>query len=595
MSQSMMINRLGKPALLATALAGLIGCSSLNNTSADNNTTQVSAKSAATVYYNGDIITMAGDTPSMVEALVTQNGKIAYVGSLASAQAQYNHAAKVDLKEQTLLPSFIDPHSHFGMVSNTFGQADLNPPPVGNVDSIDKMLQVLENFKRDNDIADGEWLYGWGYDETQLAEDRHPTKEEIDSVLPNNPVYLQHTSGHMGVANSMGLAEMGITADSKAPEGGNIARVKGSNEPNGLVQETAMYPFMYTLLKTLTPKQAEFFDQTQDYYAKNGITTAQDGSTTRDAIKFFQSQADAGKLKIDLVSLAGVSDLDENLADKDFVWKTYQNGFKVQGTKIIADGSPQGKTAYFTQPYLTPVADCESDCRGLPSISQDEMNAMFAKAYARDNQLFIHNNGDAATDMIIKAHEYAVNKTGQAADKDRRTVPIHAQFARMDQLEAFKKYKMVPSFFTNHAYFWGDVHVKNLGEKRAKFLSPIATADDMGLVYTNHSDDTVTPVDPLFTVWSAVNRTSRTGQIIGKDERASPYQALKAITTNAAYEYFEEDSKGSLEVGKLADLVILDNNPLTIKADNIRDIEVVETIKEGKTIYDRAKANASAQ
>lgn len=585
-----------KPTLLSLGLIAMMGCSS-NNDSATEATTktatedknaQESSVSTATVYYNGDIITMEGDQPQMIEALVTEGGKIAYVGSLDEANSKYANAAQVDLKDQTLLPGFIDPHSHFGMVSNTVGQADLNPPPVGKIDSLDKMLQALKAYKKDNNIADGEWIFGWGYDETQLVEDRHPTKNEIDSVLPNNPVYLQHTSGHMGVANSKALAKMDITADSKAPEGGSIARVKGSNEPNGLVQETAMYPFVRNLLEVLAPKQAEFFDQTQDYYASNGVTTAQDGSTTRDAIKFFQSQADAGKLKIDLVSLAGVSDLDENLADKDFRWKTYQNGFKVQGTKIIADGSPQGKTAYFSQPYLTPVAGCDSDCRGLPSVSQDALNEMFAKAYARDNQLFIHNNGDGATDMVIKAHEYAVKETGQAADKDRRTVPIHAQFSRPDQLEAFKKYKMLPSFFTNHAYFWGDVHVKNLGEKRANFSSPIATADKMGLKYTNHSDDTVTPVDPLFSVWSAVNRTSRTGKIIGKDERASPYQALKAITSHAAYEYFEEDSKGSLTAGKLADLVILDANPLTVKADKIRDIKVVKTIKEGKTIYDRS-------
>ncbi len=590
----MTLTTLFKPTLLSLGLIALMGCNSSNETSAEK-TTKTLAKdnqsaenldTTATVYFNGDIITMESDQPEMVEALVTEGGKIAYVGSLDEAQSKYNNATQVDLNKQTLLPSFIDPHSHFGMVSNTVGQADLNPPPVGNIDSIDKMLQALKAYKKDNNIADGEWIYGWGYDETQLAEERHPTKDEIDSVLPNNPVYLQHTSGHMGVANSKGLAAMDITADSQAPEGGNIARIKGSNEPNGLVQETAMYPFMYTLLNTLAPKQAEFFEQTQDYYAKNGITTAQDGSTTRDAINFFQSQADAGKLKIDLISLAGASDLDENLADKDFKWKTYQNGFKVQGTKIIADGSPQGKTAYFSQPYLTPVADCDSDCRGLPSVSQDYLNEMFAKAYARDNQLFIHNNGDGATDMIIKAHEYAVDKTGQAADKDRRTVPIHAQFARPDQLEAFKKYKMLPSFFTNHAYFWGDVHVKNLGEKRANFSSPIATADKMGLKYTNHSDDTVTPVDPLFSVWSAVNRTSRTGKIIGKEERASPYQALKAITSHAAYEYYEEDSKGSLTPSKLADLVILDNNPLSVEADKIRDIKVIKTIKEGKTIYD---------
>ena len=583
----MTITSLIKPTLLSLGIISIIGCSANQATLQPSTQAMQPTSPQATVYYNGDIITMTGDTPQMVEALVTQAGKIAYVGALAEAQSKYANAAQVDLKNQTLLPSFIDPHSHFALVSNTMGQANLTAPPIGSVDSIDKMLQALKTYKEDNNIPDGEWVFGWGYDETQLSDGRHPTKDEIDSVLPNNPVYLQHTSGHMGVANSKALAAMDITADSKAPAGGHIARMAGSNEPNGLLQETAMYPFMYVLLNELEPKQAQFFAQTQDYYAKNGVTTAQDGSTTRDAIQFFQSQADAGKLKIDLVALAGVSDLDENLADKDLKWKTYQNGFKVQGTKIIADGSPQGKTAYFTEPYLTPVDGCESDCRGLPSLSQDEINEMFAKAYAHDNQLFIHNNGDAATDMIIEAHEYAVKQTGQAADKDRRTVPIHTQFVRPDQLEAFKKYNMLPSFFTNHAYFWGDVHVKNLGEKRASFLSPIATADKMGLIYTNHSDDTVTPLDPLFSVWSAVNRTSRSGKVIGKEERATPYQALKAITTHAAYELFEEDSKGSLVEGKLADLVILDANPLTVDRNDIRDIKVIKTIKEGKTIYQR--------
>ncbi|MGP9636895.1 amidohydrolase [Psychrobacter sp. AOP3-A1-26] len=585
----MTISTIIKPTLLSLGLASIMGCAtSPTATSATvNQPTSQTGDSSATVYYNGNIITMEGDNPQMAEALVTQAGKIAYVGTLDTAQSKYNNAAQVNLNDKTLLPGFIDPHSHFDMVSNTMGQVNLNPPPVGKVDSIDKMLAALKAYKKDNNIADGEWIYGWGYDESQLTEQHHPTKGEIDKALPNNPVYLQHTSGHMGVANSKGLAAMEVTADSKNPEGGNIARVKGSSELNGLVQETAMYPFVRHMLEVLEPNQAKFFEKTQDYYAENGLTTAHNGSTARNTIEFFQKQADAGKLKIDLVALAGVSDLDENLADKDFVWKTYQNGFKVQGTKIVADGSPQGKTAYFSQPYITPVPDCEKDCRGLPSVSQDALNEMFVKAYARDNQLFIHNNGDGATDMIIKAHEYAVKKTGQAADKDRRTVPIHAQFARPDQLQAFKKYNMMPSFFTNHTYFWGDVHVENLGEKRANFSSPIATADKMGLKYTNHSDDTVTPVDPLFTVWSAVNRTSRSGKIIGKDQRASPYQALKAITTNAAYEYYEEDSKGTLTQGKLADLVILDANPLTIAPNKLKDINVVTTIKEGKTIYQR--------
>ena len=571
------------PTLVSLSL--LAGCSSNteNTVSVEPKVTQVNK---AHLYYNGNIIPMNTTEPSTVEALVERKGRIVYVGNLAKAKDQFMDSEQIDLEGRTLLPGFIDAHSHFGMVSNTMGQVDLNPPPVGNISSIEQMLSALKAYKAENNIPDGEWIYGWGYDESQLSDKRHPNKRELDKALPNNPVYIQHTSGHMGVANSLALEKMKVSAATKNPEGGMIGRLPNSNEPNGLVQETAMYPFVGHMLQVLNSKQAEFFDQTQDVYAQKGITTAQDGMTDREAIRFFQSQADQGKLKIDLVSLAGFSELESNLKDPDLTFKTYNNGFKVQGTKIIADGSPQGKTAYFTQPYLTKVEGCEKDCTGLPSLSQDTLNDLFKLAYQADNQLFIHANGDASIDMVIKAHEYASKALNQPLDKDRRTVVIHSQFVRPDQLETFKKYNIEPSFFTNHAYFWGDVHLENLGKKRAGFLSPIASADKLGLKYTNHSDATVTPIDPLFTMWTAVNRLSRSGKVIGSEEKTSPYQALKSVTSHAAYQLFEEDKKGTLEVGKIADFVILDRNPLTIKPMQIRDIKVVQTIKNGKPVYD---------
>lgn len=300
-------------------------------------------QSDTTLYDNGDIVTMQGDAPQMVEVIVEQRGKITFVGDLKAAQKQFSQAHRVDLQGRTLLPGFIDPHSHFGMVSNTMGQVNLNPPPVGSVTGIEAILSAIKAYKTEHNIADGEWIFAWGYDESQLQEQRHPNKREIDQVLPNNPVYLQHTSGHMGVANSMALERMQVTADTPNPEGGNIDRISGSNEPNGLVQETAMYPFVGNMLQILASHQAQYFEQTQDYYAKNGVTTAQDGMKDRNALAVFQSQADASKLKIDLIALAGFSDLDENQKDAELKWKTYQNGFKMQGTKIIADGSPKVK------------------------------------------------------------------------------------------------------------------------------------------------------------------------------------------------------------------------------------------------------------
>lgn len=541
--------------------------------------------SSTSIYYGGSIITMDSEKQERVESVVEDEGMIVFVGKLKEAKKQFPNSNKINLRGKTLLPGFIDPHSHFGAVSNTMGQVDLNPPPVGKINTIDDILRDLKQYKTDNNIADGEWIFGWGYDDSQLKEKRHPNSKEIDSVLPNNPVYLQHSSGHMGVANSLALKMMKVDSKTKNPSGGNIGRYPNSKEPNGLVQETAMYPFVGNMLLILNSSQAEFFDKTQDYYASNGITTAQDGMIDRNSIAFYKDQAEKGKLKIDLIALAGYSDLDENLADKSLKFRTYNNLFKVQGTKIVADGSPQGKTAFFSEPYLTEVPGCSRDCKGLPSLSQNEMNKLFLTAYKADNQLYIHCNGDASIDMVIAAHEYACKTLNQPLDKDRRTIAIHSQFVRPDQLAIYKAYNIVPSFFTNHAYFWGDAHLENLGEGRANFLSPIVSADNMGLKYTNHSDATVTPINPLFTIWTAVNRESRTGKIIGAAERATPYQALKAITINAAYEYFEEDSKGSLAKGKVADFVILDKNPLTSNAAHLKDIQVLETIKNGKSIY----------
>lgn len=545
----------------------------------------MSSTETSQLFFNGDIITMNSDTPEYAEAVVEQNGKIVFVGNKKDAESKFSDAKKIDLKGKTLLPGFIDPHSHFDMVSNTMGQVDLNPEPVGTITNIADIQARLKAYKIENNIPDGEWIFGWGYDDGQLKEQRHPTKTEIDEVLPNNPVYLAHTSGHMGVANSRALEKLGVTAETPDPDGGNIDRFPNSKEPNGLVQETAMYPFVGNMLQILSAKQADFFDGTQDYYASNGITTANNGMTDRNGLAFFQSQADAGKLKIDLTALGGNHDLETNVNDSTLQFKTYKNGFKILGTKLVADGSPQGKTAYFTKPYLTPVPGCEKDCKGLPSVSQEVLNSFFLLGYENDNQLYIHSNGDATIDMVIKAHEYACKALRQALDKDRRTIVIHSQFVRPDQLETFKKYNMEPSFFTNHAFFWGDEHVKNLGEERAGFLSPMVSANRIGLKPTNHSDDTVTPVNPLFTIWTAVNRVSRSGATIGAGEKATPYQALQAITTNAAYEFFEEDAKGSLTEGKLADFVILEKNPLKVDAMTIKDIQVLETIKEGKTIF----------
>jgi hypothetical protein len=204
--------------------------------------------------------------------------------------------------------------------------------------------------------------------------------------------------------------------------------------------------------------------------------------------------------------------------------------------------------------------------------------------YSNKVQLYSHCNGDASIDMMISGHEYAMRKLNDSTS-DRRTVIIHSQIMRPDQLVTYKKYKMLPSFFTNHTFYWGDVHIANLGMERASFLSPMKSALDMDIIATNHTDASVTPMDQLFLLWSSVNRLSRNNVVVGEAQRIDAYRGLKALTINGAYQYFEENTKGSLKAGKLADLVILDKNPLKVDAISIKDIKVMETIKEGKSIF----------
>ena len=245
------------------------------------------------------------------------------------------------------------------------------------------------------------------------------------------------------------------------------------------------------------------------------------------------------------------------------------------------DGSPQGRTAYFTTPYLTGGPAGEKNWTGEPTFPQDSLDKWIKYLYDNNVQVLIHGNGDATIDMILKAHE----KAGVDRSKDRRTTVIHSQFVRKDQLEKYKEFNIIPALYPEHTFFFGDAHIINRGMEQASFISPVNSAIKLNLKPTIHTDFNVLPIDQMMVVWTAVNRKTRSGVLLGTDERIMPYQALQCITINAAHQYFEEKTKGSIKEGKLADLVILDQNPLKVDQMKIKDIKVFETVKEGKTIY----------
>ena len=534
--------------------------------------------------FTGDVVTVDEAHPA-AEAVAVTNGRIAAVGTRDDVVAGHRGAGTrvVDLDENTLLPAFIDPHSHYINSLMVANQVNVYAPPAGPGTDVAAIVGALRKFRDAKPIPAGEVIMGYGYDDTLMPGGRVLHASDLDVDFPDNPVIVQHVSLHGGVLNSAALRKWGITADTPTPPGGVIVRKPGGHEPDGLLMETAFLPVFASLPKPTPDQEIAWSKAGQALYAAAGITTAQEGLSHQADVDLLYRAAEGGATLIDVVAYPFIFDLDAVLhAYPPSMFGKYRNRVKLGGVKITLDGSPQGRTAYFTTPYLTDGPEGQHNWRGEQPFPQETVNSWFKHVYDLGLQLLIHANGDAAIDMLLDAHEAA---SFGDFDRDRRTVAIHSQFVRRDQLQRYLAQRVIPSFFTSHAYYFADAHIRLRGRDQADFLSPMQAAIDLGLAPTNHTDFNVTPIDQLFLMWTAVNRVSRSGEVIGEDQRVTPLEALKAVTINAAHQYFEEDSKGSLEVGKLADLVILDANPLTVDPMAIKDIRVVETFKEGQSIY----------
>ncbi|BDZ42132.1 hypothetical protein GCM10025865_14310 [Paraoerskovia sediminicola] len=351
----------------------------------------------------------------------------------------------------------------------------------------------------------------------------------------------------------------------------------GTQEPSGELWEQAFFPLMFAL----PPFGEDELVAMMREYARWGYVVAQDGAADWKAVLAVRELAEKAPLPIDVKSLVFYPDLQKGIDSGLF--GTTVGGHTVHGTKLIIDGSPQGRTAFVTQEYETGGPAGEQHWHGLANIQQDEANALVENAYRNGVQVFAHCNGDAAIDRLLEAHRTAV---AAGATPSGRTVPIHSQVMRHEQLDEYVAEDFNPSMFSIHAYLFGDVHIENFGEERAFGISPMRSATQMGLRPTNHSDFPVTPLNPLQLLWTSVVRRSVGGVVLGEDERVTPLDGLRALTINAAYEYHEEDERGSIEVGKVADFAVLDANPLAVEAEAIKDISVVRTIKRGATVFE---------
>lgn len=533
-----------------------------------------------TIYYGGPILTMEseGDSP---EAVLVSKGLIKKVGTLKEVMdAAGRSVRKHNLDGRCLMPSFIDPHGHIVMNGQMALFADLSE-----CGSFSDIQNTMKKFITENKITAKQVAVGFGYDHNFLDEQAQPGKAVLDKVDETIPIMILHVSGHLGCANSAMLQLAGIDENTENPKGGVIGRVAGSNEPDGYLEEAAMMTAQAVLAKRIKPDLLKLMRGMQQTYIENGVTTVQEGAGSASAMKLLKMASMMGKLKVDVVVYPLISDGGKKLIDRNKnMLNNYKKHIKIGGYKMILDGSPQGRSAWMSKPYL----GGDEDYCAYPWITDEEAEKYALTAVNSNLQILAHCNGDAASEQYLNAYEKALYQSTNPNKNNLRPVMIHCQTVRNDQLDRMAEMKMIPSIFVGHVYYWGDVHMKNFGPERGNHISPAKDALDRGLIINFHQDAPVTKPNMMHSVWCAVNRISRNGNLIGEEQKISVYEALKAVTINAAYEYFEENTKGSIKEGKLADLVILDKNPLETDPNEIKDIKVLETIKEGKCIFTRA-------
>ncbi|MDO5135821.1 MAG: amidohydrolase [Eubacteriales bacterium] len=521
------------------------------------------------LFCNGAIYTM--EEGDRAEAVLTDEGRIQGVGRFEELRRQAPLAELVDLKGYAMLPAFLDSHSHLSSYAMSFLQA-----PLEECYTFQEILERVQGFIRENKLPPGDWVVGKGYDHNSLAERRHPTLALLDQAAPHNPLMLQHASGHVGVFNSLALKALGITPDVPSPEGGVIGKEDG--RLTGYLEENAYFAYMKKVPAGGVEDLKEGYRRAQEGYASRGITSVQEGMAVDQMVPLYQMLLRQDLLDLDVTAYVALGDGQGFLEAFPQAVRSYDRHFRIGGYKIFLDGSPQGRTAWMRTPYK----GGEGFYYGYGTMKDEAVLEAVKKAAADDMQLLAHCNGDRAAQQYLKA----IGAAGREWDVKRiRPVLIHGQLLGVDQLEEVKALGVIPSFFAAHVYHWGDVHIQNFGRERASRISPAASALKRNILFTFHQDTPVIPPNMMETVWCAVRRITKSGVVLGEEERISVREAFRAITINSAYQYFEEDKKGSIKVGKDGDFVILEQDPFAAGHEELRDISVLGTFKKGEAIF----------
>ncbi|MDR1656579.1 MAG: amidohydrolase [Deltaproteobacteria bacterium] len=536
------------------------------------------------VFFNGPILAL-DEFGQTVEALATCGDMIAAVGSSAAVLSRPGPKTEaIDLKGRTLIPGFIDGHGHFTETGRNYRfKLDLRSPPLGRIRNLTDLVAAVQ--KKAAETTPGTWIQGFGYDDTLLDEKRHPLAGDLDSATKDHPVAITHISGHFLAVNTRALEIAGLGAGTADPLGGRLRRLE-DGRPSGLLEEHAAEDLVRRHIPWLSEdEEIEAVRTASAVWAARGVTTAQDGSTSgKNLAALLAAAKNEGHLSVRVqlfpdYELAGSGQLPVQSGQ----FLTPRRKLTIGPTKLFSDGSLQGYTGFLANPYHRVMYDLGPTWRGYPAMDIGLLTEKIKLLHLAGRQVAVHANGDAAIGAVIDAFEAALKIKPVS---DHRHLIIHCQTVREDQLDRMAALGLKASFFVVHIHYWGDRHHDIfLGSDRAARLNPLSSAINRDITFSLHNDSPITPIDPLRSVQTAVTRMTLAGKILGPEYRIGVTQALRAVTADAAYLAFEEKRKGRLAPGLLADLVVLNQNPLEISPEKIADIKVLATLVGGQVIY----------
>ena len=522
------------------------------------------------ILYNADIITVNPNQPS-AEAIAISGDKIIGVGSnedimnLSSA-----YTKKINIGGKIITPGFIDAHSH----PSGAGRSHLR-----NVDCDLSSIEEIKNaiFERSKKTPKGEWISGFKYDDTKTKEKRYINNIDLDEVSPDHPVIIFHRGGHTAYVNSLALKIAGIDEETPDPKGGNIERDPETGNLNGRLLETATY-----LVEKFIPNQFTRSDYQagvkliSEMLSKSGITSVTDAGTSVKSLQSFEDSYNSGELKTRVYCMIRGYAFDE-VNDSGKKTGFGDEWVKIGALKLVCDGSISERTARLSEPYIG-----RPDYYGIIINNEDEIFDQAIKAHLNDWQIAVHANGDVGIDITLKVFE-RLQKEKKRIDPRFRIE--HCTIINKSLVQRIKELEVIPNPFSTYVYFHGE-KMKEYGKERLENMFAVRSFLDAGIPVTQTSDYPPGPFEPMMAIQSSVTRTDYTGEVWGPSQKISVEEAIKVATINGAYASYEENIKGSIEIGKLADLTILGQDPRETDPMRIIDIPVERTMVGGKWVYE---------